>query len=135
MVAVAATERINPTTANLARIDEWLDRLVGEVDVAAHSEELTRYLHTLARFWTYSARNCWLITIQMPEARRVASRKTWESLGRAIKRDQWRRGLEILCPHFRKVKDEETGEEREMLTHFTTGFVFDRLSRDSIAPM
>jgi hypothetical protein len=122
MVAVAATERINPTTANLARIDEWLDRLAGEVDVAAHSEELTRYLHTLARFWTYSARNCWLITIQMPEARRVASRKTWQSLGRTITRDHWRRGLEILCPHFCTVKDEETGEERDVLTHFTTGY-------------
>ena len=125
MVAVATTGRINPSTANLARIDEWLDRLAGEVDTAAQSEELTRYLHTLSRFWNYSARNCWLITIQMPEAQRVASRKTWESLGRTIKRDQWRRGLEILCPHFRKVKDEATNEEREMLTHFTTGWVFD----------
>ena len=125
MVASPAADRVNPTTANLARIDEWLDLLANEVDVAAHSEELTLYLQTLARFWTYSARNCWLITIQMPEARRVASRKTWESLGRTIKRDQWRRGLEILCPHFRKVKDEQTGEEREALTHFSTGWVFD----------
>jgi hypothetical protein len=61
----------------------------------------------------------------MPDAQRVASRKTWQSLGRTIKRDQWRRGLEILCPHFRKVKHEKTGEEKEVLTHFSTGYVFD----------
>ena len=58
MVAVTTTTRTNPTAANLTRIDEWLDRLAGEVDAAAQGEELTRYLQTLARFWTYSARNC-----------------------------------------------------------------------------
>jgi hypothetical protein len=61
MVATDTTERRNPTTANLACIDEWLERLAGEVDLAAQSEEFTRYLQTLARFWTYSARNCFLI--------------------------------------------------------------------------
>ena len=125
MVAPLTTPRTNPTTANLARIDAWLDQLAAEVDAAAHSEELTRYLQTLARFWTYSARNCWLITIQMPQAHRVASRKTWESLGRTIKREYWRHGLEILFPHFRKEQDPDTGEEREVLTHFSTGYVFD----------
>lgn len=125
MVAPAAATRTNPTTANLARIDQWLEVLAGEVDAAAQSEQLTRYLQTLARFWTYSARNSWLIAIQMPDARRVASRKTWESLGRRIKRDQWRHGLEILCPHFRKERDPETGEEREVLTRFSTGYVYD----------
>jgi IrrE N-terminal-like domain/N-terminal domain of anti-restriction factor ArdC len=134
MVASNEPTRINPTTVNLARIDAWLDALATEVDAAAQGEELTRYLQTLARFWTYSARNCWLITIQMPEARRVASRKTWESLGRTIKRDQWRRGLEILCPHFRKEKDAETGEEREVLARFSTGYTFD-ISQTEGRPM
>ena len=125
MVAAAETSRINPTTANLARIDAWLDSLADAVDAATQSEELTRYLQILARFWTYSARNCWLVALQMPEARRVASRKTWESLGRAIKRDQWRRGLEILCPHFRTEQDAETGDEQKVLVRFSTGYVFD----------
>src|ERR1035437_5729804 len=70
MVAQASEARINPTTANLARVDEWLDRLAGEVNTAAQSEELTRYLRTLARFWRYSPRNCWLIGVQMPTATR-----------------------------------------------------------------
>jgi len=125
MVASTEATRCNPTIANLARIDAWLDGLADAVDEAAQSEELTRYLQILARFWTYSARNCWLIGLQMPEARRVASRKTWESLGRTIRRDHWRRGLEILCPHFRTEKDGETGEDRQVLVRFSTGYVFD----------
>jgi hypothetical protein len=125
MVPSADTPRINPTTANLARIDEWLDALATEVDTAAQSEALTSYLQTLARFWTYSARNCWLVSLQMPTATRVASRKTWESMGRCIKRDQWKHALHILCPHFRKEWDPETGEEREVLSHFSTGYVYD----------
>src|ERR1035437_9922036 len=115
----------NPTTANIARIDEWLDHLANEGDVAAHSDALTRYFETASRFWSYSARNCFLIAIQMPTATRVASRKTWESLGRTIKRDQWRRSLQILCPRFHKVVDAETGEQREALSGFSTGYVFD----------
>ena len=125
MVAQDTAARINPTTANLERVDAWLDRLADEVDAAAQGEELTRYLQSLARFWRYSSRNCWLIGAQMPTATRVASRKTWESLGRRIKREQWRRSLQILCPHFRKVKDEQTGVEREQLSHFSTGYVYD----------
>jgi hypothetical protein len=125
MVAAATQTRINPTTANLACVDEWLDRLADQVDAAAQGEELTRYLQSLSRFWRYSSRNCWLIAAQMPTATRVASRKTWESLSRRIKRDHWKQSLQILCPHFRKVKDQETGEEREELTHFSTGYVYD----------
>jgi hypothetical protein len=125
MVAPAEPTRYNPTLANLARIDAWLDGLADAVDAAAQSEELTRYLQILARFWTYSARNAWLIALQLPAARRVASRKVWESLGRTIKREYWRHGLEILCPHFRTEQDAETGEERQVLVRFSTGYVFD----------
>jgi hypothetical protein len=134
MVAQASEARFNPTTANLARVDEWLDRLAGEVDAAAQSEELTRYLRTLARFWRYSPRNCWLIGVQMPAATRVASRKTWESLGRRVTPDQWRRSVQILCPHFRTVKEAQTGEERQELSHFSTGYVYD-LSQTEGAPL
>src|SRR5690242_4512082 len=62
--------RMNPTTANLARIDAWITALADEVDAAAHSAEMTRVLEMMSRFWTYSTRNCWLISSQMPEASR-----------------------------------------------------------------
>ena len=116
---------MNPTTANLEKIDAWIGRLAEETDAAAQGEELTRYLEMVSRFWTYSARNCVLIASQRPSATRVASRKTWEGLGRHIAREEWRNSVQILCPRFRKERDEQTGEVTEVLTHFSTGYVYD----------
>jgi hypothetical protein len=48
---------MNPTTANHARLDEWLDTLASETDQARHSELFTAYLTAMARFWSYSRRN------------------------------------------------------------------------------
>lgn len=67
---------MNPTTANLGKIDAWIGHLADETDAAAHVEEMARYLAMVSRFWTYSARNCYLILAQRPDATRVASRKT-----------------------------------------------------------
>ena len=116
---------MNPTTANLEKIDAWIGRLAEMTDAAAQGEELCRYMAMIGRFWTYSARNCYLIATQRPGATRVASRKTWASLGRRIAREEWQRSIQILCPHFKKERDAQTGEEREVLTHFSTGFVYD----------
>ena len=116
---------MNPTTANLEKIDAWIGRLAEMTDAAAQGEELARYMAMLARFWTYSARNCVLIASQRPAATRVASRKTWEGLGRQIAREEWRNSVQILCPHFRKERDRQTGEVTEVLTHFSTGYVYD----------
>ena len=115
----------NPTAANKERMDAWLGSLAQATDRAAHSAELTRYLATLAKFWTYSAHNVMLIALQMPEATRVAGRKKWESMGRRVKKDQYRRAIQILCPHF--GKDGDTGEQ--VLRYFSTGYVYDGLSR------
>ncbi len=118
-------EIMNPTTINLEKIDAWISRLADETDMAAHGEEMTRYLTTLSRFWSYSARNCYLIALQRPDATHVASRKTWESLGRTVKTEEWRNAVQIVCPHFRKVRDTVTGEEKNVLTRFSTGYVYD----------
>ncbi len=40
----------NPTTAHLAKIDAWMQRLADETDQAAQSAELTRYLTTLTAY-------------------------------------------------------------------------------------
>lgn len=116
---------MNPTTANLEKIDAWIDRLAAETDDAAQSEEITRYLTMLTRFWSYSARNCYLIVLQRPAATRVASRKTWESLGRRIAPSEWPQAIQIVCPHFRIERDAVTGDEKKVLTRFSTGYVYD----------
>ena len=112
---------VNPTVANRERMDAWLASLAAATDRAAHSAELTRYLATLAKFWTYSAHNVMLIALQRPDATRVAGRRKWEALGRRVKKGEWKRSIQILCPHF--GKDEATGEQ--VLRYFSTGYVYD----------
>jgi len=112
----------NPTTANLAKIDAWIRRLADETDQAAQSAELTRYLTTLSRFYTYSAHNCLLIAMQRPDARRVAGYRAWQAVGRQVKKGA--KGIAILCPAPIKAKT-ETGDDTVIALRFRTGYVFD----------
>ena len=63
---------------------------------AGDSEVLTEYLNAMARFHNYSFGNIMLIARQRPEATRVAGIRTWNSLGRFVKRGE--KGIVILAP-------------------------------------
>ncbi len=116
------TERANPTAANLAKIDAWMQRLADETDQAAQSAELTRYLTTLSRFYTYSAHNCMLIAMQRPAARRVAGYRAWQAVGRQVVKGA--KGIAILCPAPIKAKT-DAGDDAVIALRFRTGYVFD----------
>jgi len=60
------------------------------------SEVLTMYLNAMARFHNYSFGNIMLIARQRPTATRVAGIRTWNSLGRFVKRGE--KGILILAP-------------------------------------
>jgi hypothetical protein len=62
----------------------------------AQSEMLTEYLNAMARFHQYSFGNIMLIARQRPTATRVAGIRTWNSLGRFVKRGE--KGILILAP-------------------------------------
>ncbi len=115
-------ETTNPTAATLAKIDAWMQRLADETDQAAQSAELTRYLTTLARFYTYSAHNCALIAMQRPDATRVAGYRAWQALGRQVIKGA--KGITILCPAPIKGKTEQ-GDDAVIALRFRTGYVFD----------
>ena len=108
----------NPTTAHLAKIDQWMQRLADETDQAAQSAELTRYLTTLSRFYTYSAHNCALIALQRPDA----GYRAWQALGRQVKKGA--KGIAILCPAPIKGKT-DGGDDAVIALRFRTGYVFD----------
>jgi len=112
----------NPTTANLAKIDQWMQRLADETDQAAQSAELTRYLQTVSRFYTYSAHNCALIAMQRPDAARVAGYRAWQALGRQVVKGA--KGIAILCPAPIKGKT-DAGDDAVIALRFRTGYVFD----------
>ena len=85
------------------------------------SGEWTRYLKTQAAFHNYSFGNTLLIASQCPEASRVAGFKTWQKLGRHVRKGE--KAIKILAPRPYTVTDEE-GKERDKVA-FASVSVFD----------
>ncbi len=80
------------------------------------SEEFRAVLDCMAHFHSYSWRNTLLIHFQNPQATRVAGYRTWQKLGRQVRKGE--KGISILAPSTYKKKetevDPETGEEIEV---------------------
>lgn len=95
------------------------------------SEEWARYLRMQAAFHTYSFSNVQLILAQCPDASRVAGFKTWEKLGRMVRKGE--KALWILAPRFYKPKDTQpadddqdgSGDAEQMKVYFRAVPVFD----------
>ena len=112
-----------------------VDYLVQSLE-SGHSEVLTQYLGAMARFHTYSFGNVMLIARQKPDASNVAGIRTWNSLGRFVKRGE--KGILILAPMVGKKRTQNEGAEptedakstESTLFGFRAVYVFDRLSRD-----
>src|SRR5690349_24992995 len=93
------------------RTKEAVDFLVAALE-SGHSEVLTAYLSAMAKFHTYSFGNILLIARQRPEATNVAGIRTWNSLGRFVKRGE--KGIFILAPMVgRKKPTDEIATEVE----------------------
>lgn len=78
----------------------------------------TEYLKTLSRFHKYSFNNCVLIAMQYPEASRVAGYKTWQSMGRQVRKGEKAISILAPCPHKKRVevtKEDGTKDEREIV--------------------
>jgi len=89
-----------------------VDYLVQSLE-SGHSEVLAQYLGAMARFHTYSFGNIMLIARQKPDATNVAGIRTWNSLGRFVKRGE--RGILILAPMvgYRRSRQREIATEIE----------------------
>lgn len=109
----------------LGLVRSALDRLAGELALG-HTEAFLDYLRTMARFHRYSLRNAMLIWMQKPEATLVAGIRTWNSLGRRVRKGE--KGIHILAPVVRKVVEVgEDGQEVavEKVVSFRGAVVFD----------
>src|SRR5215471_6075162 len=84
-----------------------VDYLVQSLE-SGRSEVLTEYLGTIARFHTYSFGNVMLIARQKPDATNVAGIRTWNSLGRFVKRGQ--KGILILAPMIGRKRPDSASE-------------------------
>jgi len=113
------------------KIDEVLKRLKDGVNDIQESDNFKQFLLTMSKFHDYSIGNLILITIQKPEATRVAGFKTWKDLGRWVKKGE--KGIAILAPCFppkeKKPETEESEEEEEGIevspVYFKVVHVFD----------
>ena len=106
----------------LNQIQDKLQELAAQTDDIKKSAEFQQYLDTMAKFWDYSYHNQLLIHFALPTASRVAGFKSWQSLGRRIKKGS--RAIKILAPLIRKEQDEEGGEE-DVIVNFRPVSVFD----------
>jgi antirestriction protein ArdC len=74
----------------------------------------------MAKFRAYSFLNVLLILKQYPNAGRVAGYKTWQSLGRQVKKGE--KGIMILAPMFRKHTEKTEKPEQSEDTRRVSGF-------------
>lgn len=89
---------------------------------AGRSETLMQFLDMLSRFHRYSFGNVMLILSQRPEARRVAGYRTWQRLGRQVRKGE--RGIVIIAPMLLKPKGEHNSDDEPAL-RFRAVSVFD----------
>ena len=96
------SQKDNPTQQ---LIKQAVDHLIEQLE-AGKSEILIAYLAAMARFHSYSFANILSIVRARPDATRVAGIRTWNELGRFVKRGE--KGIPILAPMLghRRRKDE-----------------------------
>ena len=87
---------------DIKQITEQLEQGVKEVFT---SDRYKAYLDAMSKFYDYSANNCMLIVMQMPEATLVASYKRWQKdFNRHVKKGE--KAISILAPIQHKCKKE-----------------------------
>src|ERR1700740_195665 len=104
--------------------DHATEQLVSALQ-SGHSEALTGYLRAIGRFHHYSLHNVLLIASQKPNASYVAGFRTWNQLGRFVKKGE--KGILILAPIVRRKleNEEERDEASTSVAGFRTAYVFD----------
>jgi antirestriction protein ArdC len=89
MVPTDSAERVE-------RLVALHNQLTTAVEDLANSDAWLAMLQIAARLPTYSPSNVLLITVQRPDATRVAGFRTWKSLGRSVCKGE--KGIAILAP-------------------------------------
>jgi hypothetical protein len=111
------------------RTKDAVNHLVEALE-SGQSQVLMQYLSAMGRFHNYSFGNIMLIARQKPDATNVAGLRTWNSLGRFVKRGE--KGILILAPMIGRKKADSAAEPSEdakqplaQLYGFRAVYVFD----------
>jgi antirestriction protein ArdC len=106
--------------------DDVLRQLRDGITSLTESDNWMRYLDVQSRFHHYSWGNSLLIAQQYPEASKVAGYRTWQQLGRQVRKGE--KAIMILAPvvYNAKPKDgEEPSTEGRVVRGFRSVPVFD----------
>lgn len=129
MQTVSSSPSVDKAKELRASIDSQLDTLARAVDEVRASELFQNFLKFQARFHSYSWHNSWLILTQSPNASRVAGFKTWQTMGRFVRKGE--RGIMIFAP--RPWSKESEDGETESGVYFRPVYVFDVAQTDGEA--
>lgn len=111
------------------RVTELVEELHDGVSLLTTTEGWLRFLATAARFHRYSFWNTMAILCQRPDATRVAGYRTWQRLGRQVRRGE--HGIRILAPCIYRVPNEDTdGDPRHVVRGWRVVTVFDLAQTD-----
>jgi antirestriction protein ArdC len=104
--------------------DRATEQLIAALQ-AGHSETLTAYLKAIGRFHRYSLHNVLLIESQKPNASYVAGFRTWNELGRFVRKGE--KAILILAPILRRKSEseDEIQEQRTAIAGFRAAYVCD----------
>lgn len=125
------------------KVKEYQEKLLEGVKKLVESKSFMDFLKFSSKFRKYSFGNILLIWTQRPNATQVAGMKTWNALGRTVKKGE--KGIMIFAPFLKKVRRsvdpdessapdviaeslEKTGAhetEAQMLVGFKSVYVFD----------
>ena len=86
------------------------NQLTAAVEELASSDAWQRMLQVAARLPSYSPSNVLLIAVQRPDATRVAGLRTWNALGRHVRKGE--KGIAILAPCLYRSRDNENAERK-----------------------
>src|SRR5215472_11354639 len=103
------------TSERSDRLAQAHAELVEAIESLTTGDDWKAMLETASKFHHYSANNVFLIMLQRPEATRVAGYRTWQSLGRQVRRGE--RGIRILAPcvyRRRGLSDEEPADRPDL---------------------
>jgi len=84
------------TTGGQDKLAALHEQISDGVAALVESQAWRAMLDTAAKFHSYSLGNLLLIALQAPQATRVAGFRSWQSLGRQVRKGE--RGIAILAP-------------------------------------
>jgi len=102
MSTSARTSSTTSTTGGQDKLAALHEQISDGVAALVESDGWRAMLDTAAKFHSYSLGNLLLIGAQAPQATRVAGFRTWQSVGRQVRKGE--RGIAILAPCTYRLK-------------------------------